>query len=140
MKNDQELIEITKPPAPLASAFLRQSEEDVEALLALLFCCHHLVDDPEQENSDWHNTDIAWLVKRWYLEDKIPAALKEIAPTWEQAIAVTTSWLETWPHDCGEYDYWGHQRDDLDDVTAISYFRDMMKSRVSKGTMATSIN
>lgn len=138
MTTDQTLIEIAKPPAPLANALLRQSEEDVEALLELLFCCHQLVDDPEQEESKWYNTDTAWFVKRWYLDCKIPEALKEIAPTWEQAMAVTITWLKSWPHDCGEYDYWSHQRFDIEDETAISYFREMLKSRVPKGMLDTS--
>jgi hypothetical protein len=126
---DQELIALAKPPAPLADAFLRQSEPDVEALLNLLFCCHLLVDDPEQEDGNWHESSTAWPVKGWYQEGNVPASLLAIAPTWDDAIRVTTEWLSSWPHSCAEYDYWScsHQEED---PTAIGYLRGMLIDRV----------
>jgi hypothetical protein len=127
---DHELVAATNPPQPLADAFLSQSESDVEALLDLLFCCHQLVDDPEQEDSKWFNVDSAWLVRKQYMEGQVHPALMAIAPTWDDAMRITLEWLKTWPHDCGEYDYWGYGRDEMDDVTAIAFLREMMTTRV----------
>jgi hypothetical protein len=128
-RTDQELIDIARPPAPLASALLRQSEADVEALLQLLFCCHQLLDEPEQVEVTWHDCSIAWPVKGWYLDSNVPEVVLALAPTWESAISLTTDWLQVWPHDCGEYDYWAYRRDELDDPSAMAFFRGMLTDR-----------
>jgi hypothetical protein len=128
---DLELVGAANPPRPLADVFLRQAEADTEALLDLLFCCHNLVDDPEQEDGPWHNSDIAFFVKRWYLNAQVPPALKDIAPTWDDAVLVAEQWLQSWPHDCGEFEYWAYRRDEMEDPTAIGYMRSLLQDRAS---------
>lgn len=126
---DLELISATRPPAAMAHAFLEKDEAGMKQLLELLFACHLLIDDPEVDQSMWYQCDHSFNLEKLYRESSLTNALKSVAPTWDDAKYVSEKWLKEWRHDCGEYDWWVFRSDELDDPSAISYFRGMMIMR-----------
>ena len=129
---DAELVKATRPPQPIADAFLRADEAALEILLDLLFACHDLVDNPEQEDHLWHQVDVAWMIKRLYDEERIPPALAVAAPTWDDAIRVSEEWLRQFPHDCSEFEWWGWRRDEWETPSIVAFFRGMLLDRISQ--------
>ncbi len=126
---DHELISATRPPAAMAYAFLHRDEAGMEQLLELLFACHLLIDDPDLDKSMWYQCDHSFNLEKLYRESNLTDALKSVAPTWEDAKCMSERWLKEWRHDCGEYDWWILRRDELNDPSAIAYFKEMMIMR-----------
>jgi len=128
---DAELIACTQPPPPFATALLAQDEQGMAQLLDLLFACHAKVDDME-DLSPWHECEVAWDVKQHYDRDQVAPLVQEIAPTWQDAMALSEAWLSQWRHSCGEFERWVQRRTEAGDASALSFFRAMMISRCPK--------
>lgn len=114
-------------PQALLDAIAYGTDDDAEALLDLLFAPHLLLDDPRQEDGNWYDSDIAFHVKRWYTENKIPPVIQPIAPTWEDAKRVAVEWLKACPHSCAAYDEWNWGRDSLEDQSPKSYLKALLR-------------
>lgn len=128
---DDELIACTNPPQPLARALMEKDEEGMGQLLALLFACHAKVDETEDE-SPWHECEVAWDVKQWYERGQATPALLRASPNWEEAMRVSEAWLGQWRHTCGEFERWKGRRHEIGDPSALAFFRGMMIYRCPK--------
>ena len=128
--NDAELVVASGVPEPIGQAFLNHDEAALEVLLDLLFACHYLVDDPEQEDGKWYNMDIAWPIYKLYDSDSVPPVLSKIAPTWQDAIRVSEEWLAAFPHSCNEFDWWAWQRDQWQDPSVVNFTRELLATRI----------
>ncbi len=129
---NQELINKTTPPTPLAKALLDGDEEGMEQLLDLLFSCHRLVCgmDEDEDQSNWDNSYHSWSIQQCYKNDQLTNALRNVAANWDDAKLITEQWFKDFPHHCGDQDYWAYRRDEMKDPTAIGYFRGLLEERV----------
>lgn len=113
-------------PLQLVDAIENGTDEDAEALLDLLFAPHMLLDDQEQKDCNWFDTDMAFPVRLWYMEGNVPRVIQPIAPTWEDAKRVAVEWLKVVPHTCADYDDWNWNREVLDDPSPKAYLKAML--------------